>query len=119
MINPNEKQSLYNYINGICQNNNITIKAIGGIENHIHILLILPPTISLSKAMQFIKGGSSKWMNENRKRGNFEWQNGYGAFSIGSSQLKKTVDYIGNQEAHHKTKSFQNEYSAFLRKNKL
>jgi REP element-mobilizing transposase RayT len=75
--------------------------AIGGTENHVHILLSLPATLPLAKAMQLLKGGSSKWMNDNGS-GDFAWQEGYGAFSVGISQQAKTTAYINSQAEHHR-----------------
>lgn len=87
--------------------------AIGGMEDHVHILLSLPSTLSIAKAMQWIKGGSSKWVTETFRR-RFEWQEAYGAFSIGVTQIERTVAYIKNQETHHREKTFQEEFLEFL-----
>lgn len=89
---------------------------VGGTTNHLHIAIIIPPTLTISKAMQLIKAGSSKWINEHRGRARFEWQQGYSAFSIGVAQLPTTVAYIDDQKEHHKKKSFEEEYLVFLRR---
>lgn len=75
---------LWDYIGGIARNNSMTSLRVGGISNHLHILLGLPASMPIAKAMQLIKGGSSKWINEHPLRFRFAWQDGYGAFSIGS-----------------------------------
>jgi putative transposase len=88
---------------------------VGGTEDHVHILISLPATIPLVKAMQCIKGASSHWMNEAHAKG-FAWQEGYGAFTVGVSQIPDTIAYIGNQSEHHKKRDFQAEFIAFLKK---
>lgn len=86
-------------------------------SDHIHILIGLRPTQSMSDLMQDIKGNSSKWINEKKFiKGPFEWQEGYGAFSYGKSQLKNVIEYIENQELHHQKKTFLEEYVNFLQK---
>lgn len=89
---------------------------VGGTSNHIHIALVVSPAIAVAKAMQLIKGGSSKWINERPGRARFEWQAGYGAFTIGVSQITRTVAYIDNQREHHSRQSFEDEYVGFLKK---
>jgi putative transposase len=90
--------------------------AVGGTEDHVHLLLSLPATISVSKAIQLIKGGSSFWINNTfSAHRNFKWQEGYGAFSVSMSHVEDTISYINNQEEHHKVKTFKEEYAAFLR----
>ena len=85
--------------------------------DHIHILVGMRPTQSISDLLQDIKGGSSKWINDKKLvKGKFEWQEGYGAFSYSKSQLKDVIAYIENQEEHHKKKSFRDEYLEFLKK---
>ena len=85
--------------------------------DHIHILVGMRPTQSISDLMQDVKANSSKWINEKKlAQGRFEWQEGYGAFSYGKSQLKDVIAYINNQEQHHKLKTFKEEYVDFLQK---
>jgi REP element-mobilizing transposase RayT len=93
---------------------------IGGVADHIHILLSLPPTTSVSKAMQLVKGGSSKWVHETfPEQWRFGWQVKYGAFSVSVSQLEKTMRYIRAQEEHHKKLSFEQEFLALLKKHRI
>jgi putative transposase len=91
--------------------------AIGGASDHVHVLLSLPATLSVAKAMQLLKGNSSKWIRETfPKMRSFAWQEGYGAFSVGVSGLDATVAYIRNQTEHHRTRSFRDEFVAILKK---
>ena len=91
--------------------------AIGGTADHMHLLLSLPSMMSFAKAVQLIKGGSSKWVHEAfPKHRRFAWQEGYGAFSVSASQVPKTVRYITNQKEHHRKKSFQEEFLELLNK---
>jgi len=110
------KDELYKYIAGIVQNNNHKLLAINGIPDHVHLLFGLRPTQSLSDLMQDIKGSSSKWINEKRfVRGKFSWQEGYGAFSYSKAELTKVLNYIDNQQTHHKKKTFTEEYLEMLK----
>jgi putative transposase len=94
--------------------------AIGGVEDHVHLLLSLPSTLALAKALQLIKANSSKWIHETfPDQETFSWQEGYGAFSIGKSQVGATVAYIRNQAEHHRVKTFQEEFLAFLAKHEM
>ena len=88
-----------------------------GASDHIHILASLPTEISVAKAAQVAKGGSSKWIHDTfPDKSTFAWQRGYGAFSVSISQIQDTVEYIRNQEEHHRTRSFQDEYVMLLKK---
>lgn len=85
--------------------------------DHVHILVGMRPTQSLSGLMQDIKGDSSKWINQKRfVKGKFYWQDGYGAFSYSKSHVDEVIDYVKNQEEHHRKKSFMEEYRMFLDK---
>ena len=111
------KDELYRYMTGIIQNNKHKLIAINGMPDHIHILIGMRPTQSISDLMQDIKGSSSKWINQKGFiKGKFEWQEGYGAFSYGKSQVKDVIAYIENQEQHHSKKTFRDEYMDFLKK---
>jgi putative transposase len=88
------------YMAGIAHNQGFEAMIVGGVEDHVHALLILPPTLPLAKAVQFLKGSSSKWLNDNREMDSrFAWQEGYGAFSVSASQTSDVVDYIRGQRA--------------------
>lgn len=117
IISPEVKERLWAYMGGIARENNMKALAVGGMADHAHILLALPSTISVAKAIQLIKGGSSKWVSETfPKLQHFAWQEGYGAFSIGVSGIESTIAYIQNQEEHHRIRTFEEEYLAFLKK---
>jgi REP element-mobilizing transposase RayT len=111
---------LWPFIGGIARENGMTARAIGGVADHVHILLSLPATMAVAKAVQLIKGGSSKWVHETFPRhGDFGWQEGYGAFSLGVSQVDRTVAYIESQAEHHRKQTFQEEFLAFLKRHKM
>ncbi|HEX3855674.1 MAG TPA: IS200/IS605 family transposase [Verrucomicrobiae bacterium] len=117
LIAPALQQRLWPYLGGIARANKMSAIEIGGVEDHIHILLSLPSTISVSKAIQLLKGNSSKWIHETFPEHHaFEWQEGYGAFSIGVSGIETTVDYIRRQAEHHRQPSFKEELIEFLKK---
>ncbi|MBK7160010.1 MAG: IS200/IS605 family transposase [Ignavibacteria bacterium] len=111
------KDELYKYLTGIVQNNKHKMISINGMPDHIHLLAGIRPSQSISDLMKDLKGSSSKWINEKKfTKERFEWQEGYGAFSYGKSQVKNVISYIENQEKHHKRKSFKEEYLDFLKK---
>jgi putative transposase len=114
MIASDKQTQLWSYIGGIARKNGFKAVAIGGTGNHVDILLSIPATMTLAKAVQLLKGGSSKWMNDSDER--FEWQKGYGAFTVGISQQAHTIAYINAQAEHHQRRSFEEEFLAFLQK---
>ncbi|MFH6992315.1 IS200/IS605 family transposase [Flavobacterium sp. FlaQc-48] len=117
IINKEWKEELYKYIAGIIKNNNHKLLAINGVSDHVHILIGIRPAQSISELMKNIKQDSSKWINKsNFLNFHFEWQEGYGAFSYSKSQLASVINYIENQELHHKKKTFREEYINFLEK---
>ena len=88
--------------------------------DHVHLLLALPSTVSLAKAMQLLKGGSSKWIHDTHPAAeDFRWQIKYGAFSVSRSVLDQTIRYIRTQEAHHRKMTFQEEFVALLRRHEV
>lgn len=115
LISSSHKEELYRYITGIVTNKEQKLIAIDGMPDHIHILIGLKPTMALSDLVRDIKANSSRFINENHwVRGKFEWQHGFGGFSCGHSQLDTVVQYIRNQEEHHRTRTFREEYIEFL-----
>jgi putative transposase len=112
------KTRLWSYIGGIARTNNMKALAVGGMRDHLHLLLSLPPTMPIAKAVQLVKAGSSKWMREQGAKG-FEWQVGYGAFTIGISQIPATMNYIRNQERHHAKRNFAEEWKIFMKRHGL
>jgi REP element-mobilizing transposase RayT len=115
LITPDLQERLWPYMGGIARENDMKALAVGGTHNHIHVLLSLPATVPVAKAVQLIKGGSSKWINETfSANGRFEWQEGYGAFSVSVSLVDKTIEYISKQPEHHRATTFEAEFTAFL-----
>jgi len=118
LITPDLQERLYPYLGGIARENRMKALSIGGVEDHVHALLSIPATLQIAKAVQLLKGNSSKWIHEtfpNQRL--FEWQEGYGAFSIAVSGVKATMRYIESQKQHHQSHSFKDELIAFLKKN--
>jgi putative transposase len=117
LIRNEHKEEIYKYIAGIIRNDGHKLIAINGMSDHLHILLGLKPDMALSDLVRDIKTNSSKFINQKRlTSGKFSWQEGYGAFSYGHSQLDTIIRYIQNQEQHHSRRSFKDEYLTLLKK---
>lgn len=120
MISPELQSRLFPYLGGIARENNMKLVSAGGIEDHVHPLISLPQTMDIAKAMQLIKGGSSKWIHDTfPDKRLFEWQEGYGAFSISISDKARTVNYINGQAEHHRRQDFKSEFLSFLDKHEI
>ena len=120
LISASWKNRLYNYLVAIIQNNKHKVLAIGGTADHVHILFGMRASQSLSNLMKDVKGCSSKWINENKlSNGWFSWQEGYGAFSYAKSDLPAIIQYINNQEEHHKNQNMVDEYKNLLEENEV
>ena len=116
-IKKENKEELQKYIAGIIRNKNQKLIAINIQPDHGHIFIGMKPNIALSDLVRDIKNNSSKFINKkNWIRGKFNWQEGYGAFSYGHSQIDAIAKYIQNQETHHKKESFKDEYLEILKK---
>ncbi len=110
------KDEIYKFITGIITNKGQKLIAINGMPDHVHILIGFKPDQSISDLVRDIKANSSKFINDKKWiNGKFEWQTGFGAFSYSHSQLTNVINYIHNQEEHHKTKTFKEEYVEFLK----
>jgi len=108
---------LWPYMTGIARNHGFEAVKVGGVEDHAHALLLLPPTIALAKAVQILKACSSKWLNDTGTAGkDFAWQEGYGAFSVSASQTEGVIRYIAGQAAHHAKRTYEEEFLDFLKK---
>ena len=117
LIDDSIKVSLYEYIGGICKGLECNPVKVGGHKNHIHVLCILSRKVAQMKLLEEIKKRSSKWVKTKGKSySNFYWQDGYGIFSINPTETDKVIDYIQEQDKHHKHMSFQDEFRAFLKK---
>ena len=112
------EKELYAYILGIIDNKKSKLYRIGGIENHLHLLIDIHPTFAVSDFMKELKEYSSKWLAKNPNFPNFEgWAVSFAAFSYNLSDKQEIIDYIKNQKEHHKTESFEEEYRRFLIEN--
>ena len=117
LIHSEFKEELYRYIAGIVRNQGQKLISINGMPDHVHILIGLKPAMALADLVREVKADSTNFINKNKwVHGRFSWQEGYGAFSYGHSQLDTIIRYIQNQEQHHKSSSFKNEYLTLLRK---
>ena len=117
VITADIQSRLWPYLGGIVRENKMKALAVGGIEDHVHLLVTIPSTLAIAGAVQLLKGNASEWLNETfPQMGWCGWQEGYGAFSIGVSGVEDTVAYIQRQAEHHRTRTFQEELIAFLTK---
>lgn len=120
LIKPEFQDELYKYIGGIIKGEGGILLAMGGMPDHVHILLKLKPIHSMSQMMMKIKGNSSKWMNKQRKISTgFSWQDGYGGFSVSESQIDAVKRYINHQEDHHQKISFKEELTIILKRHQI
>ena len=113
------RERLHGYLGGIIRSAEAIPEAIGGVEDHVHLLIGLRASHRLADLVRDLKSVSSRWVHEEIGSALFEWQEGYGVFSYGQSQIDKGYKYIQNQEAHHKKQTFRNEYLEFLKKFKV
>ncbi len=120
LISAEIRERLWAYIGGIAREHAMKALAVGGTAYHVHLLVSLPSTLSIARAIQLIKGGSSKWEHDTFPGvKDFAWQEGYGAFSIGTSGVDETIAYIERQEDHHQSRSFEEEFVAFLKRHRI
>jgi REP element-mobilizing transposase RayT len=118
-IVPEIQPRLWAYMGGIARERQMKALGVGGMVDHVHLLLALPSSLPIADAMREIKSASSFWMHETCALKDFEWQEGYGAFSIGWAQVNTTLAYIARQEEHHRKRDFQAEFIAFLKKHRI
>ena len=120
LISTELRERLWPFLGGIARQHGMKAIEVGGMADHVHILLSLPSTLSIAKALQLIKGGSSKWVHETFPQHRlFGWQVKYGAFGVSVSQLDKIIEYIKGQEDHHRKMTFQEEFLALLKKHRV
>ena len=117
LIDVSMQPKLWAYMAGIARNHDFLVLANGGIEDHVHLLIQLPPVLSLAKAISLLKSNSSSWMSEHGMK--FAWQEGYGAFSVSASNFATVERYIANQEKHHRRRTFEDEFIALLKKHDI
>lgn len=119
-INSSDLPRLFAYLGGCAKEQGVKAIAVGGMPDHIHMLVSIPATITISDFVKNCKVWSSKWL---KSQGNtycgFSWQDGYGAFSVSYSVLPKAISYIANQAEHHRKMSFREEYLRFLQANEI
>jgi putative transposase len=115
-ITEDVRERLWSYIGGVAREHKMRLIEVGGIENHVHLAISIPTTLSIAKAVQSLKGASSKFVNDTfHPRRRFEWQDGYSAFSVSASVLDRVLAYIRRQPEHHKKQAFRDEYVELLR----
>lgn len=120
LIDARLKEPLYDYMGGIVRGmNKCDLLEIGGVADHVHVLVRLHPTIAVADAVRVLKTNSSKWANEQRQKGWFEWQEGYAAFTVSQSQVDRLSAYILNQEQHHRRRGFRSELMTLLKKHEI
>jgi putative transposase len=119
-IRPEIESQVWSYLGGICRAHGVKALHIGGVDDHVHLLVGLPPTIALSDWMKRLKGESSKWISgQFPELRTFAWQDGYAAFSVGQSQVDDTIRYISRQRQHHTKMTFAEEYRKFVERHGL
>ena len=109
-----DPEGLGRYLGGVAREKNIPLLIASGTNNHMHLMIALPAALPLAKAVQDLKGNSSRWLNQHGSR--FAWQEGYAAFSVSASNKQAVMDYIAEQPRHHRKRSFEQEFVALLRK---
>ena len=120
LIKPELQQRLWPYLGGIARENQMKAIEVGGMPDHVHVLLCLPSTLPIARALQLIKGGSSKWVHDTFPEHRlFRWQVKYGAFGVSVSLLERTIQYIKNQDIHHRRMTFQLEFVALLKRHQI
>jgi putative transposase len=119
MIVPELKPELYAYLGGLARELKGKSYGLNGTSDHVHLLISLPPVVSISDALRFIKSNSSGWVHDKWPRRSFAWQLGYGAFSVSKSNVPEVLSYIRNQETHHRKVTFKEEFVDFLVKHEI
>ena len=118
LLKPEYRQELFAYLGGLVKEKGGLPIIINGVADHIHLLILLPPNLSVSEAMKFAKANSSRWMKQ-RFKTPFAWQTGFGAFSVSRSNVPAVAKYIRDQEAHHRKMDFKTEFTTLLEKNEI
>ncbi len=108
---------IWEYVGGVARHHKMTALQIGGIENHLHALILAPTTIAPCDIAKYLKGDSSSWIHDEfPELAEFGWQDGYGAFTVSKANVPSVIRYIQNQRVHHQTQTFEDEYRNFLEK---
>ena len=120
LIDQELASQLYGYMGGVARKVGSVVLAIGGMPDHVHLLATLGRELWVAKLVREVKARSSRWVHETfPDRAAFGWQAGYGAFTVSASLVERVKDYIARQEEHHRHRTFQDEYLAFLRRHGL
>ena len=115
LISDDWQPDLFGFIGGTIQTHRASLLEAGGIEDHLHLLLRINPSFAIADTLRLLKSNSSRWLNEERKfPGRFEWQTGYGVFSVSQSGRESLGHYIRNQREHHSQQTFEQEYQRIL-----
>lgn len=118
LLTPEYRQELFAYLGGLVKEKGGKVIIINGVSDHVHLLILLPPDLSVSDAMKFVKANSSRWMKQ-RFGKPFAWQKGFGAFSVSRSAVPAVARYIHDQEAHHQKMDLKTEFMTLLKKNEV
>jgi REP element-mobilizing transposase RayT len=118
LIRPEIENNVWRILASTAEHGGMHVIRAGGIDNHVHVLLRIPKTLAVSEAMKRLKGGSSKYINEQNliPGQRFGWQDGYSAFTVSPSGVPAVVQYIANQREHHRTRTFEDELVEFLKR---
>jgi putative transposase len=118
LILPSWQDDLYAYMGGIAAEHEAIVLCSGGVEDHVHLLVKTHPSFGIADTVQLLKSNSSRWVNQSKKTNvKFQWQRGYGVFSVSQSQVEIVKQYIWSQAEHHKRRTFHDEYLEILRRN--
>ena len=114
---PDLRQRTHAYLAGACNNLGLSVLKVGGVEDHVHIACRFPRTTTIADGMRDLKRDSAKWLKKREPSlGDFQWQEGYGVFSVSPSHLPALLEYVANQERHHRKESYQDELRRILAK---
>jgi len=117
-ISPDIEQRVWSYVAAIAINHGMKTLSVGGVDDHLHVLLSMPPTLSVSNGVKLLKGASSRWIHQTFDHlADFAWQAGYATLTLGRERLQTTERYIGKQRRHHSKMTFEEELRIFLLRN--
>ena len=115
MITKDWRERLHSYLGGMVRNMGGVPVAIGGIEDHVHLIVGLKPSHCLADVLRDLKGDSSGWVHDTLGKRKFAWQPGYGGFTVSPSQVERVTEYVRRQEEHHRRRTFKEEYAELLK----
>ena len=119
-IAPEIEGRVWGYLATVARQHGITVHTVGGLDDHGHLVMAVPPTLAISKAVQLLKGSSSRWIRQTFPDPDiFRWQDGYGVFTVSTSVLSATIAYVERQRAVHVAQAFQDEFLGLLRRHDI